>query len=131
MGEKHYMRNNRPTLRWYKVRGLSVVKHRKLFPIPKAVRRIDYHKQLAEILKCQYNNELNFRLENDIENNTFVFTIPHWTGGWARGTLDQLSDNAEVVCETEDAMLSRLSPLPKIDWKPHNRFKGRTIAETI
>ncbi|WP_026259907.1 hypothetical protein [Segetibacter koreensis] len=45
--------------------------------------------------------------------------------------MDELSDGGQVLFETEDAMLSRLSPLPKIDWEPETRFKGKTIAEVL
>lgn len=131
MIRKHFLRNSRPTLMWYKMQGFRRRKRRKCFPIPKAIRAINYHDQLTEILNCQYCTETNFRLENDIENNVYVFTIPCWTGGWDRESLDNLNDGAEVICETEDAMLSRLSPLPKIDWKPETRFKGKTIAEAL
>ena len=131
MDKKFFLKNNRPTLLWYKVRGLSRIKRRKRLQIPKAIRAIDYHKQLAEVLDRQYRTEINFRLENDIVNNLFVFTIPHSTGGWDRGTMDDLSDGVQVLCETEDAMLSRLSPLPKIDWTSETRFKGKTIADVI
>jgi hypothetical protein len=131
MRRKRFLKNNRPTLLWYKVQGFSRVKRRKRLQIPKAIRAIDYHKQAAEIMTAQYGNEVNFRLENDTENNLFVFTIPHWTGGWDRGTLDDLNDGGHVICETDDAMLSRLSPLPKLDWQPEERFKGKTIAETL
>jgi hypothetical protein len=131
MRNKHFLKNNRPTLLWYKVHGFSRVKPKKRLLIPKAIRAIDYHKQLCEVLDSQYGTEMNFRLENDIENNVFVFTIPVWTGGWDRGTMDDLSAGGEVLFETEDAALSRLSPLPKIDWTRETRFKGKTIAEVM
>ena len=129
---KHFMKNNAPTLRWYKARHLSRVKHKKRLGIPKAIRVIDYHKQAAEILQCQYNNEENFRLENDIKNDLFIFTLAGVDGGvFDRGTLDDLNDGTEIIFETDEAMLNRLSPLPKIDWQPKDRFKGKTIGQTL
>jgi hypothetical protein len=60
-----------------------------------------------------------------------VFTIQGWTRGSDRGTLDDLNDGGEVIYETDDSMLCRLSPLPKLYWQPEERFKGKTIAETL
>lgn len=83
------------------------------------------------MLTCQYNTQTNFRLENDVENDQFIFTVPGGRKGWSRNALDYFSSDVLVISETAEAILKRLSPLPKFDWISENRFKGNTIAEVL
>ena len=129
MIDQHFMKNGSPTLKWYKSHYLSVRKPKKLFEARKR-RVINYDRQLAEVLTCQYNTETNFRLENDVKNDQFIFTIVNATQEWSRIAHD-FSTDAHIMSENVEGALKRLVPLPKFDWRPENRFKGKTIAKTI